>query len=94
MSQQSGPPARVPGTKCFSAPSPRGGGSVLGGLCQHPVCIPHRTPDLCSGTVCCYGRPPWLLLYLCHLPALPLQLPVDHCQEGEEEGPENHQGDT
>lgn len=77
---------------CCSAPSPQGRGAVCIGRsvptrCVHPP--PGRlTFDL--GQPRCYGRPPRLLPLLCHLPALPLQLPVDHRQEGEEEGPENH----
>lgn len=89
--------ARVPGPRMLQCPVPTGQGAACantGGLCQHAVCIPRRTPDLWPGTAWCYGRPSWLLPPLCHLPALPLQLPVDHCQEGEEEGPKNHQGDT
>lgn len=77
-------------TGCCSAPSPWGSG--VGGLCQHAVCIPCRTPDRWPGTAWHYGRSPRLLPPLCHLPALPLQLPLGHSQE--EEGPENQQGDT
>lgn len=69
------------------------GPSVCWEVCANTVCVTRRTPDLWPGTAQQNGRTPWLLPLVCHLPALPLQLPVDHCQ-GEEEGPENHQGDT
>lgn len=83
------------------------GAAVCQGSWTQDAAAPHLPGswEVCANMLCaspaghltfarCYGRPPWLLPPLCHLPALPLQLPVDHHQEGEEEGLENHQGDT